>query len=103
MDQQLSHVLRLDRCERLDVLDTIPNRILHGQLIFSIEITEFLHQHRVVAIERLLRQTTVNDDRHDDAMIFDGQMQKLFECIDVILGNVKVRGVIKSGINVFAS
>lgn len=69
--QQFGHIFHLNICVRLQILDAIPQRKLNGQLIFSIEIAKFLRQNAVIWIELLFRQTTVNDDRYNDTMVFD--------------------------------
>lgn len=70
-------------------------------LVFSIKITELLCNNRIIWIERLFRQTAVNDNRHNDAMILDCQMHYVFKCIDIILKWKKQPNRYYSGIKKF--
>lgn len=54
-------------------------------LIFAIIVTEFASNGRIIRIECVLRQATVDDDCHNNTLILDGQVQDFLERINVIL------------------
>ena len=89
MTHQLSQVDSVQRCERGQRLEAVPEGVLERHLMTSVELAEFLTEVCIVGVKGHLLEAAVDQDMNNLSLLHLPQSQphKLLECINIVLCN----------------